>query len=106
CTAEAVRTVAPPAFEIAEESIRKSLPAKLRRSLPPVAETSALRVDVPFVGEAALLARSMPKAPRTPSIVELDDVDAGWEASKAPSAAPAPAPGRRPLPKKIVRKRS
>lgn len=57
-------TVAPPAFEIAEESLRRSLPPQLRRSLPPI--------------DTNILGRIFPRA--TPTLV-IDDanLDVGWD---------------------------
>lgn len=60
-------TVAPPAFEIAEESLRRSLPPKLRNSLPPI-------------GEGAILARVVfPKAARPVVVEDATNLDMGWD---------------------------
>jgi hypothetical protein len=64
-------TVAPPPFEIAEESLRRSLPPKLRNSLPPIQASPV---------EGAVLARvSFPKAPRTLVIDDVSNLDMGWD---------------------------
>ena len=67
-------TVAPPSFEIAEESLRRSLPPKLRRSLAPISTRSK---DESI--EGAILARVFPKTVRTLVIDDLAAVDVGWD---------------------------
>lgn len=79
CEAELVRSLAPPAFEIAEECLRRSLSPELRASLPPVAvkpeDLASLRpvVTVGAIGRIAL------KAPRAPKLAELAPLDVGWD---------------------------
>jgi hypothetical protein len=76
-------TVAPPAFEIAEDSLRRSLPPALRRSLPPIKlsiKPSADRAkEAGQTVEGAILARLLPKA--TPTLVfdDLAKLDVGWD---------------------------
>jgi len=77
-------TVAPPAFEIAEDSLRRSLPPALRRSLPPIKPSLAPSSDRSRAAgqsvEGAILARLLPKA--APALVfdELAALDVGWDA--------------------------
>lgn len=107
---DAPGTVAPPPFEIAEESLRRSLPAALRRSLP-----------APSSSEGSMLGRVFLKAPR---VFVVDDLDVGWDVSayssgqntretkppppmavkrpsKRPSARPAAVERKRPALRKI-----
>lgn len=123
--AETVASVAPPSFAIAEDSWRRSLPPAVRRSLTPKA--LPMEVDVPAIGEAALLAHARLAPPKAMtvgdadlrvlrSIAELDDpaddpasarAARGKRASPArPSRAPTKKPPA-PPPKKgvVVRKR-
>lgn len=75
-------TVAPPAFEIAEESLRRSLPPALRRSLPPIRPSLPARAAKDDVSvEGALLARIMPigAKPRPIVIDERAGLDVGWD---------------------------
>ena len=65
-------TVAPPAFEIAEESLRRSLPPKLRRSLPPISSAE------PIEG-AVVLGRLFPKTTRTLVMDDIINFDVGWD---------------------------
>ncbi len=92
-TRDAPGTVAPPPFEIAEESLRRSLPAALRRSLPP-----------PSSAEGSMLGRVFLKAPR---VFVVDGLDVGWDAgayssgqntreTKPPPPLVANRPTRRP----------
>jgi hypothetical protein len=79
CEVEIVGTVAPPAFGISEASLRKSLPAALRRSLPPILDP-ARRVKTESPGPSeAVIARIVPKAPRAPAIDELSKPDEEWD---------------------------
>ena len=73
---DAPGTVAPPAFEIAEESLRRSLPPKLRRSLAPIA-----RKKEEATVEGAILARLVPRAPRAPVVADVAELDVGWDFS-------------------------
>jgi hypothetical protein len=89
CTEEVVGTLAPPSFASAEADVRSVLPAKLRRSLAPIApdappsgaggKSTKLEVDIGPVGEVAILARLAPKQLRAPKINELDALDVGWD---------------------------
>jgi hypothetical protein len=117
---DAPGTIAPPAFEIAEESLRRSLPPKLRRSLAPIPK----KKEEPTV-EGAILGRLFPKTQRTLVIDDLADLDVGWDfsaysstvntretkpppAAKTPSKLPThapPPPATPPPPKTIARKR-
>lgn len=77
---DAPGTVAPPAFEIAEESLRRSLPPKLRRSLPPIRPSMRPKDEGPIsTVEGAILGRLFPKAVRTLVIDDLAELDVGWD---------------------------
>lgn len=70
CESAAMGTMPAPAFEIAEASIRRSLPPAVRRSLPPLySGMEGLKVDVPDLSELDLLSRAM-KRPAVPRIEE------------------------------------
>jgi hypothetical protein len=122
---DAPGTVAPPAFEIAEESLRRSLPPKLRRSLAPI--PAPRKKEEPTV-EGTILGRLFPKAQRTLVIDELAALDVGWDfgsystgvntretkpppAAKTPSKLPTQAPpkpeprrpGKRPVLRKVTK---
>ena len=101
-------TVAPPAFEIAEESLRRSLSPKLRRSLAPIQPASERGKEESTV-EGAILARLFPKMSRPLVIDDLAKLDVGWDvgaysstintrdtkpppAAKTPSKMPTHAP--------------
>ena len=76
---DAPGTVAPPAFEIAEESLRRSLPPALRASLPPI-RSAAARANEASTAEGAILARIVfPKAARALVIDEISASDMGWD---------------------------
>lgn len=77
-TRETPGTIAPPAFEIAEESLRRSLPPKLRNSLPPIRPAAPRTSEVATV-EGAILARVFPKTVRTLVIQEATDLEMGWD---------------------------
>lgn len=119
CAEEVVGTLAPPSFASSEEGVRSVLPAKLRRSLAPIAPEPAplargasMKVDTGPVGEVAILARLAPKALRAPKITELDSLDLGWDVgaysstvnsreTKPPppgATVPSNAPTRPPMP--------
>lgn len=90
-------TVAPPAFEIAEESLRRSLPPALRRSLPPLAP--AARKEAPTT-EGVILARLLPKAAPTLRF-DLAELDVGWDVTAYSSTlntreTKPPPPGKTP----------
>jgi hypothetical protein len=71
CESAAMGTMPPPAFEIAEASIRRSLPPAVRRSLPPLySDLGGLKVDIPDMSELDLLTRAMKRAP-VPRIEEI-----------------------------------
>ncbi len=64
CESAAMGTMPPPAFEIAEASIRRSLPPAVRRSLPPLySGMEGLKVDVPDMSELDLLTHAMRRSP-------------------------------------------
>ena len=73
---DAPGTVAPPAFEIAEESLRRSLTPKLRRSLAPIQPARAK--EEPTI-EGAILGRLFPKITRTLVIDDFTNLDMGWD---------------------------
>jgi hypothetical protein len=100
CEVDLVGTIAPPAFDIAEESLRRSLSAALRRSLPPIGATSnGLKAELP--ADAVMLARIIPKAPRAPVVDELTGLDVGWDfgaySSTVNTRETKPPPAPRPL---------
>jgi hypothetical protein len=100
CEVDRVGTIAPPAFDIAEESLRRSLSAALRRSLPPIGATSnGLSAERPV--DAVVLARIIPKAPRAPVVDELTGLDVGWDfgaySSTVNTRETKPPPEPRPL---------
>lgn len=90
CEEEIVGTVAPPAFEDTEEEFRQSLSAELRMSLAPVT-TFANPV--------------VPRAPRRPTLTELDDIDDGWASTVAPNPALPPPPSAEERAPKVTGKR-
>ncbi len=102
CEADAVGTIPPPAFEISEASIRRSLPPALRRSLPPMKQVGAsaatMKIDMPAIDEAAILGRMIPKRPPLPKLDDLDEVDVGWDDTRAPSAVDMPSARRSKAP--------
>ena len=93
CEADSIGTIPPPAFEISEASIRRSLSPALRRSLPPVGpagrSAATLKVDMPAIDEATILGRTIPKRPPPPKLDELDEVDVGWDDTPKQSSPPA-----------------
>ncbi len=123
-------TVAPPAFEIAEESLRRSLPPALRRSLAPLRPSMKPAADRAKVAEqtveGAILARLLPKAPPKLVFDDLAALDVGWDVSsysstvfaretkpppppKTPSKLPTqPPPAAQPKPRvrPTIRKRA
>lgn len=72
-------TVAPPPFEIAEECLRRSLPPKLRRSLPPIQPSGARAEKEEPTVEGAILGRLLPKTQRAVVIDDLAKLDVGWD---------------------------
>ncbi len=109
CEAEVAGTVPPPSFEIAEASVRRSLAPAIRNSLAPLTDHDELKIEMPAIGEADLLARNIPKRPplprfdgidldpttktkskrpAKPRLDELDDVDLDWRPT-AQSKSPA-----------------
>jgi len=103
---DAPGTVAPPAFEIAEESLRRSLPPKLLRSLPPVRLSVRPKENAPSSAkgetiEGAILGRLFPKAARTLVIDDLAELDVGWDVAAYSSTintreTKPPPPGKTP----------
>ena len=82
CAEEVMGTLAPPTFASSEADVRSVLPAKLRRSLAPIAPdepSSKMDVETGPVGEVAILARLAPKALRARKISEVDALDMGWD---------------------------
>ncbi len=75
CGADVVGTIAPPSFAISEASLRRSLPAKLRRSLPPLDDAE----DRSRRGEAAILAQIRLQPLRPVVVDEEAELDFGWD---------------------------
>ncbi len=117
CAESVMGTLAPPSFAASEADVRSVLPAKLRRSLAPIAleaepPRTNMKVDMGPVGEVAILARLSPKALRAPKLTDLDALDLGWDVGaysstvntrerKPPPAGaqvPSNAPTRPPMP--------
>jgi hypothetical protein len=106
CEAKKIGVSKAPPFAVAEAAIRKSLPAELRRSLPPIDPGPSIEVAIPVVGEAAILKRMLPKGLPVPKLDELADIDSGWEetrSSRIPSKAPARVPSKKPPPRKPLK---
>lgn len=98
-------TVAPPAFEIAEDSLRRSLPPALRRSLPPIKLDELVALDVGWdlgAYSSTVFARETkpPPPPKTPSKAPTKPPPA--EAAK-PSKLP-PKPATKPRARPVIRK--